>query len=56
MRRKCGFENGIDVRAIGLIRGLSLGWKGNFLVTLWSFSYYHIDVDIQDNENEKHGG
>lgn len=50
VRLKCGFENGIDVRAIGTKGGLSLGWKGNSLVQLKSFSLFHIDVEIHDNE------
>ncbi|MBA0753339.1 hypothetical protein Gogos_021872, partial [Gossypium gossypioides] len=50
VRLKCGFENGIDVGAIGTKWGLSLGWKGNTLVKLKSFSSFHIDVEVQDNE------
>ncbi|KAA3481168.1 reverse transcriptase [Gossypium australe] len=30
--------------------GLSLGWRGNSLISLKSFSSYHIDVEVQDNE------
>ncbi|KAA3468935.1 reverse transcriptase [Gossypium australe] len=48
VRLKCGFENGIDIGAIGSRGGLSLGWKGNSLVSLKSFSSLHIDVEIQD--------
>ncbi|KAH1120608.1 hypothetical protein J1N35_003768 [Gossypium stocksii] len=44
----CGFENGIDIGAIGTKGGLSLGWKGNELVRLKSYSPYHIDVEIND--------
>ncbi|KAG8482718.1 hypothetical protein CXB51_024426 [Gossypium anomalum] len=29
---------------------LSLGWKGNSLINLKSFSSFHIDVEIHDNE------
>lgn len=47
---KCGFENRIDVGAIGARGGLSLGWKVNALVQLKSFSSYHIDVEVHDNE------
>ncbi|KAH1084030.1 hypothetical protein J1N35_023791 [Gossypium stocksii] len=50
VRLKCGFENGIDIGAMGTRGGLSLGWKGNSLVYLRSFSSFHIDVDIRDNE------
>ncbi|KAA3468551.1 endonuclease/exonuclease/phosphatase family protein [Gossypium australe] len=50
VRLKCGFENGIEVGAIGSKGGLSLGWKGNFLVCLKSFSSFCIDAEIHDNE------
>lgn len=50
MRLKCGFENGIDVGAVGSKGGLSLGWKENSLIRLKSFSSFHIDVDVQDVE------
>ncbi|KAH1074512.1 hypothetical protein J1N35_026840 [Gossypium stocksii] len=50
VRMKCGFENGIDVGAVGTKGGLSLGRKGNSLVSLKSFSSYHIDVEIHDQE------
>ncbi|MFQ6657301.1 hypothetical protein Gotur_027038, partial [Gossypium turneri] len=42
--------NGIDIGAIGTKGGLSLGWKGNTLVKLKSFSSFHIDVEVHDNE------
>ncbi|KAA3476340.1 reverse transcriptase [Gossypium australe] len=50
VRQKCGFVNGIDIGAMGSKGGLSLGWKGNSLINLKSFSSYHIDVEVQDNE------
>ncbi|XP_016706908.2 uncharacterized protein [Gossypium hirsutum] len=50
VRLKCGFENGIDIGPVGTKGGLSLGWKGNMLVKLKSFSSYHIDVEVHDNE------
>ncbi|KAA3456692.1 reverse transcriptase [Gossypium australe] len=50
VRLKCGFENGIDVGAIGSSEGLSFGWKGNSLVNFKSFSSFHIDAKIHDNE------
>ncbi|MFQ6619993.1 hypothetical protein Gotur_001314, partial [Gossypium turneri] len=31
-------------------RGLSLGWKGNILVKLKSYSSFHVDVEVHDNE------
>ncbi|KAA3453717.1 reverse transcriptase [Gossypium australe] len=48
VRLKCGFENGIDIGSIGSRGGVSLGWKGNLLVSLLSFSSYHVDVEIND--------
>ncbi|KAA3471358.1 reverse transcriptase [Gossypium australe] len=50
VRLKCSFENGIEVGAIGSKGGLSLGWKGNSLVSLKSFSSFHIDAEIHDND------
>ncbi|KAA3461612.1 reverse transcriptase [Gossypium australe] len=50
VRLKCGFENGIDIGSMGSKGGLSLGWRGNSLVNLISFSSYHIDVEIDDKE------
>lgn len=50
VRLNCSFENGIDVGAFGIRGGLSLGWKGNTLVQLKSFSFFHIDVEVHDNE------
>lgn len=46
----CGFENGIDIGAVGSRGGISLGWKGNALVSLKSFSSFHINVEIHNNE------
>ncbi|KAA3477129.1 reverse transcriptase [Gossypium australe] len=50
VRLKCGFENGSDIGAMSSKGGLSLGWKGNSLVSFKSFSSFHIDVEIQDND------
>ncbi|KAA3477769.1 nucleolin-like [Gossypium australe] len=50
VRMRCGFENGIDIGAFGTKGGLSLGWKGKPLVTLKSFSSFHIDVEIQEED------
>ncbi|KAA3487995.1 reverse transcriptase [Gossypium australe] len=48
IRKSCGYGNGIDVGALGSKGGLSLGWKDNYLVTLRSFSQYHIDMMRRD--------
>ncbi|KAG8481936.1 hypothetical protein CXB51_026729 [Gossypium anomalum] len=50
VRLKCGFENSIDVGSVGSKERISLGWKGNFLVHLKSFSSFHIDAEIHDDE------
>lgn len=50
VRRKCGFCNGIDNDNVGSKGGLSLGWKNNSLVSLKSYSKYHIDAYTHDNE------
>lgn len=50
IRLKCGFENGIEIGAVGIKGGLFLGWKGNSLASLKSFSSFHIDIEINDNE------
>ncbi|XP_017625048.2 uncharacterized protein LOC108468690 [Gossypium arboreum] len=50
VRLKCGFVNGIDIDVIGSKWGLSLGWKGNELVRLKSYSSFHIVVKVQDAE------
>lgn len=55
VRLKCGFENGIDIGAIGSKGGLSLGWKGNSLIWLKSYSYYHIDLIFMIMNVEKLG-
>ncbi|MBA0845746.1 hypothetical protein Goarm_023033, partial [Gossypium armourianum] len=46
VRRKCNFNNGIDVDTDGTRGSLSLVWNGNDLVQLRSFSKNHIDVEI----------
>ncbi|KAG8480478.1 hypothetical protein CXB51_024631 [Gossypium anomalum] len=50
VRLKYGFENRIDVGAVGSKDGLSLRWKENSLISLKSFSSFHIDVDVHDVE------
>lgn len=53
VRRRCEFNNEIDVGAIGTKGGLSFGWKdNNSLVTLRSFSQYHIDMNIFYTETD----
>ncbi|KAA3460646.1 reverse transcriptase [Gossypium australe] len=51
VRMKLGFSCGIDVDADGSKGGLSLGWNGNSLISLRSYSPFHIDADINDSDN-----
>lgn len=50
VRRICGFHNGFEVFADSTHGGLKLGWNGGQLVTLRSFSKNHINIKIQENE------
>lgn len=52
IRKKCGFENGIDISVEGSRRGLSLGWKESISVNLKSFSNPHIDVEVMEENGE----
>lgn len=49
-RRKLGFIHGIDVDVIGTKGGLALCWKDSSLVSLRSYSSFHIDADIHDTD------
>ncbi|KAA3483859.1 reverse transcriptase [Gossypium australe] len=51
VRRKLGFSCGIEVDADGSKGGLSLGWNGNSLISLRSYSPFHIDADVNDCDN-----
>ncbi|PPE01440.1 hypothetical protein GOBAR_DD01549 [Gossypium barbadense] len=51
VRLKCGYYNGIDIGAGGSKGGLSLGWNGNDLVSIRSYSSYHVDAIIHDPDN-----
>lgn len=53
VRKKCGFRNEIDVGSDGSKGGLSLGLKGNSLMSLRSFLQHRIDVDIHDSDNDE---
>ncbi|KAA3480376.1 reverse transcriptase [Gossypium australe] len=45
---KCGFFNRIDVGVVGSKLRLSLGWRQECVVSLRSYSQFHIDGDIHD--------
>lgn len=53
VRRKCGFNCGIDMEAEGSRGGLCLAWKDDVRVDLRSFSKIHIDVLFSDSEYSK---
>ncbi|KAA3482830.1 BEACH domain-containing lvsC [Gossypium australe] len=49
VRRRCGFNCGIEVGATGSKGGLCLAWKEDINVELKSYSKKHIDVLIKEN-------
>lgn len=49
-RMSLGFLNGFDVFAEGSRGRLTLGSKGNLLISLRSYSLRHIDVEILDTK------
>ncbi|KAA3483658.1 reverse transcriptase [Gossypium australe] len=53
VRRRYGFINGIDVDPDGSKGGLCLAWKEEVSIMLQSFSKRHIDV-LVDNQNDEH--
>ncbi|KAA3481203.1 Zinc finger, CCHC-type-like protein [Gossypium australe] len=53
VRRRCGFENGIEVEAEGSRGGLCMAWKKEISVRLRSFSRWHIDVFIKEDNVEE---
>lgn len=48
--RRCGFCNGLKVKAEGTRGGLCLAWKKNLMVQIRNYSKNHIDVEIQEDE------
>ncbi|MBA0607068.1 hypothetical protein Godav_019430, partial [Gossypium davidsonii] len=50
VRGRCGFASGIEVGVTRSKDGLSVGWKGEYVVQLRSFSTNHIDVEILKKE------
>lgn len=49
----CGFSIGIDISAEGFRGGLSLGRKDNMDISLRSFFQHHIDVNVQEIDQEE---
>lgn len=52
IRRKCGFCHGIELGVKGLKGWMCLGWIQKDVVILGSFSQNHINVEIQDEQND----
>lgn len=52
VRRKCGFAHGIDVGANCSKGGLCLGWSLQLLVSLRSYSAYHINVVFKEDSKD----
>ncbi|KAA3466988.1 reverse transcriptase [Gossypium australe] len=53
VRRRCGFNSGIDIEAEWTRGGLCLAWKSDIVVTLRSFSKWHIDVLVREGSPQK---
>ncbi|MBA0570269.1 hypothetical protein Golob_003948 [Gossypium lobatum] len=53
IKRKCGFQNGIDVDLDGRRGGLSMGWNNNCKVSIRSFLRRHINIMIDKDLEEK---
>ncbi|KAA3458458.1 reverse transcriptase [Gossypium australe] len=53
VRRRCGFDFGIEVEADGSKGGLCMAWKKELDVNLKSFSKWHIDVLIKEDNVEE---
>ncbi|KAA3490135.1 reverse transcriptase [Gossypium australe] len=53
VRRGCGFNCGIDIEVEGTRGGLYLAWKSDIVVTLRSFSKWHIDVLVRERSPQK---
>ncbi|KAA3477308.1 reverse transcriptase [Gossypium australe] len=53
VRKSCGFSGGIDIEAEGSRGGLCLAWKDGVVVTLRSFSKWHIDVLLWEGRIRK---
>ncbi|MBA0552042.1 hypothetical protein Golob_022884, partial [Gossypium lobatum] len=52
-RRRCGYLNRIDAASIGSRGRLCLAWKEDIAISFKSYSNSRINVEIQDNDNEK---
>ncbi|KAA3469152.1 reverse transcriptase [Gossypium australe] len=50
VRNRCGFTNGIDIEAEGSRGGLCLAWKGDIEITIKSYSKWHIDTMVREED------
>lgn len=48
-----GFFNGIDISVEGSRGGICLAWRGSVSITLRSSSIKHVDVEVEDSDDEK---
>ncbi|KAA3459967.1 reverse transcriptase [Gossypium australe] len=53
VRKSCGLQNGIEVGAARTRGGLCLAWKDDIVVTLRSFSNWHLDVMVKEEDNQE---
>ncbi|KAA3483188.1 reverse transcriptase [Gossypium australe] len=53
VRKRCGFANGIEVEAECSRGGLCMAWKKEISVNLKSYSRWHIDVLIKEDNVEE---
>ncbi|KAA3476658.1 reverse transcriptase [Gossypium australe] len=53
VRKSCGLLNGIEIEAEGTRRGLCLAWKDDIEVTLRSFSKWHINVVVKEDDTQE---
>ncbi|KAA3487748.1 reverse transcriptase [Gossypium australe] len=52
IRLRCGYTNGIEIAAEGSQGGLCLAWKGDIVVTVKSYSKWHIDSLIREGNGK----
>ncbi|KAA3468588.1 putative Transposon TX1 [Gossypium australe] len=53
VRNMNGFINGIDIEVEGTRGGLCLAWNDNIADTLKSYSKWHIDVNVKENNRQE---
>ncbi|KAA3485417.1 reverse transcriptase [Gossypium australe] len=53
VRRRCSFSSGFEIEAEGSRGGLCLAWKDDIVVTLRSYSKWHIDALLWEGSIQK---